>query len=372
MATAELGGEGDREQEAEDYLDAEPGHPQFLEQLGQVPVVAFGPGLAGPVAVGHVLVTGVLCGHDPGLPRPGRPKRQRRGASSTHGRGGETLASAPRSAPPLDEVFRCDPCHLCASRQAQPAVARPIPPLAPITTTVCLMSLRPSLPARFVRRLSAGGGAAERPRRAPPPQSVTGRDCPDCRVIRRRGPAGRALHSSISACTKACGRLPRSCLRSPSAIGAYSRSTCGGNASAIDGTVTAHAHLLRHHRLPVRGVHKPAAEARHVRREGVFAGRRDGWGRGMLRVGQARGERDVWSPACPVGELGAGERAVLTTGGASRPAGNRRCQPAGGEPAVPAGRRGTGGKQGHGGRAGQAARRTPSASAVPEPLLPPP
>src|SRR5262249_58972581 len=51
---------------------------QLLEQLGQIPVVAFGLGLAGPVAVARALVTRVLCAHDPGLPGPGRPKRQRR------------------------------------------------------------------------------------------------------------------------------------------------------------------------------------------------------------------------------------------------------------------------------------------------------
>src|SRR5438067_1789634 len=73
----ELAGEREGEQVAEDHLDAEPGHPQLLEQFGQVPVVAFGFGLAGPVPVRHPLATGFLCGHDPALPRPNRPKRLR-------------------------------------------------------------------------------------------------------------------------------------------------------------------------------------------------------------------------------------------------------------------------------------------------------
>jgi hypothetical protein len=64
LASSERGepvGEGDREQETEDHLDAQPGHPQLLEQFGQVPVVAFGLGLVGPQAPGHALLTPVIA-----------------------------------------------------------------------------------------------------------------------------------------------------------------------------------------------------------------------------------------------------------------------------------------------------------------------
>src|SRR5262249_17518701 len=116
-------------------------------------------------------------------------------------------------------------------------------------------------------------------------------------------------------------RGPISAPRSPSAISAYSRSTCGGNASAVDGTVTGATHLLRRHRLPVRGAHKPGCRDRahppedSVRRSAPRMGPAD------AGASQAGGGRDVWGPPCPVGEWPQGNRRA-TTGGTSGPAGS--------------------------------------------------
>ena len=65
LAVAELGelaGEREREQEPEEHLDAQAGYPQFLEQFGQVAVVAFGLGLVARVLG---LVARVHRTHDP-------------------------------------------------------------------------------------------------------------------------------------------------------------------------------------------------------------------------------------------------------------------------------------------------------------------
>jgi hypothetical protein len=62
---AEPVGEGQREQETEEHLDTEAGHPQLLEQLGHVPVDAFVLGLVSAV-VGRLC--SALVDHLMGIP----------------------------------------------------------------------------------------------------------------------------------------------------------------------------------------------------------------------------------------------------------------------------------------------------------------
>src|SRR6266496_5773613 len=94
--------EREREQEAEEHLDAEASDPEFLQQLGQVAVVALGSGLVAP---GRGLVA-----PGPGLVAPGP------GLVAAAAAGGRSVGGSPASPPvsragiarhPLSEV----PCQ---------------------------------------------------------------------------------------------------------------------------------------------------------------------------------------------------------------------------------------------------------------------
>src|SRR5215831_11346322 len=110
--------------------------------------------------------------------------------------------------------------------------------------------------------------------------------------------------------------------RSPSAISAYSRSTCGGNTSAVDGTVT------------VRSPPQPSPATRALRAQtGAEPG---GPGGGACGAGAASPMgADVWSPAGPVGESAQGNRHGRDRSGPGRASIGRASR------AVSAGRRGT-------------------------------
>ena len=146
--------------------------------------------------------------------------------------------------------------------------------------------------------------------------------------------------------------------RSPSAISAYSRSTCGGNAPPSMARSPPPLTSSGVTGYPCPAYTNPVLRPGTSAGRGSVAGRRaDGsWN----AEGQPNPKRDVWSPACPVGEWVQGNRHGRGRIGPGH-AYNRQCQPADGE------RREAGAWWSR--RAG-CARRTPGASAVPEPVLP--